>query len=310
VHVHFNDVDPDKINALEALVDRRLADLRCKVEYSRKPFSEAFEDNLTLIQDRHTANLVIIDQCGIKEVNESIFRLLIQCSTTDLLFFISSSIIRRFITEGSIQQYFPIAEETMRGVKSKHIHRYICHEYYRKQIPHDCDYFVAPFSIEKDAGANIYGVIFGSSVLLGLEKFLEVCWRQDTVTGEANYSIDDDLIGYGYLPLLPEDRDAKKLDVFRQDVIAFIGDCSPDNRAIYRFTLESGFLPKHTTAILRELQGQDVLLVTDLESGKNARKNSFYLAWKYYKSSSPRVRLSYKTAGLNETSGKSHNEQS
>lgn len=133
-----------------------------------------------------------------------------------MLFFLSSSFIRRFYKEPSIRKYLPLNEEEFGAVPYKEAHRYICRNFYRKLIPTGFEYYVAPFSIRKESGSNIYGIIFGSSRLLGLDKFLQVCWKNDEATGEANYNIDDDIVRGGQLSLLDEYNVVKKYDRFKR----------------------------------------------------------------------------------------------
>lgn len=179
VFLHFNDADCDKMVQLEAMIAQRTTALPYAVKFTCMEFRLAFFESLQSIQNKDTANLVIMDQCGIKEVHRDIFATLVGCCATDILFFVSSSFIRRFITDESVQQHFNIPEDEMCAVSAKDIHRYVCREFYQKLIPADHLYHVAPFSIEKDRGANIYGIIFGSGSLFGLEKFLRVCWNKD-----------------------------------------------------------------------------------------------------------------------------------
>ncbi|HUF48090.1 MAG TPA: three-Cys-motif partner protein TcmP [Vicinamibacterales bacterium] len=60
-------------------------------------------------------------------------------------------------------------------------------DYYRGLLPRAADYFLAPFSIKKNA--NIYGLIFGSGHPLGMDKFLQVAWKKDEIAGEADFDI-------------------------------------------------------------------------------------------------------------------------
>jgi three-Cys-motif partner protein len=294
VFLHFNDADCDKMVQLEATIRQRTNALPYAVKFTCMEFRLAFFESLQSIQNKDTANLVIMDQCGIKEVNRDIFATLVGCCATDILFFVSSSFIRRFIADESVQQHFNIPEGEMCAVSAKDIHRYVCREFYQKLIPVDHRYHVAPFSIEKDGGANIYGIIFGSGSLFGLEKFLRVCWNKDEITGEANYNIDGDIVRDGQMALLPEDSVIKKQDRFQRDLMEYIRLRKPDNRDLYQFVLENGFLPSHAGAVLRSMQASGSLSVMDIGSGQKARGNAFYLNWNEYSSATPRVRFSLK----------------
>ncbi len=193
-----------------------------------------------------------------------------------------------------MQQHFNIPEAEIQSVSAEDIHRFICHGFYQKLIPDGSDYHVAPFSIEKDGGANIYGIIFGSGRLLGLDKFLRVCWRTDEITGEANYDIDDDVARYGQTSFIPEDNVIKKQGRFQRDLTEFIQQRAPDNRELYQFVLENGFLPSHAGDVLRSIQKSGNLSVVEVASGQKAHGNAFYLSWNEYRSGEPRVHFSLK----------------
>lgn len=144
IFLHFNDKAPDKISLLENRLKERQDRLHYQLRFSNLEFRDALQVALPSMKQRKTANLVIIDQFGIKEVDESIFLEITSCSTTDMLFFISSSTIRRFVDEGSIQKYIPIQSSEVRDIPAKEIHRYICKEFYRKLIPSGSPYHLEP----------------------------------------------------------------------------------------------------------------------------------------------------------------------
>jgi hypothetical protein len=141
---------------------------------------------------------------------------------------------------------------------------------------------------------HVAQVIFGSHTLLGLEKFLKVCWASDQVTGEANYNIDDDFV-HDAQPLLWEDlKVAKKEDKFRKDLEMLLQGGPRTNHDVYRFTLESGFLPKHANHVLRTLQRDGMIEVIDLTAGKPARRNAFYVNWDEFNTGKARFTIRHK----------------
>ncbi|MCX7049394.1 MAG: three-Cys-motif partner protein TcmP [Candidatus Sumerlaeota bacterium] len=279
----FNDFNRAHLATLKKRLEEHVIARSCKLSFSCKDFQEAFAEQLPTLNQRDSAALIIMDQYGVKHVTEPVFQALTQCPATDILFFISSSYIRRFITEDAIRKYIPLPEEKIRDVPLTDIHRFICNEYYRRLIPQGDDYFIAPFSIKKEEASNIYGLIFGSSSLLGLEKFLKVCWRQDQITGEANYNIDGDWNwDQGELPF-SEFAQTKKQTRFEHELMEYIRTGHRTNRDIYRFTLEAGFVPKHTHSRLRSLQQKERLEIIRRDNGEPARKGSFYISWDEYK---------------------------
>lgn len=273
VRMVFNDIEEEFIAELQQHVARnRCGKNCCSFEFSAKPFLELLPERLPEMQQKGHANLVLLDQFGVKEVSPEIVRSLLDCGTTDVLFFISSSFIKRFVETPEFQQRFSIDPAQLKNVEFHAIHRFIC-EYFRSNLG-GTDALVAPFSIKK--GRNIYGVIFASRDLLGMEKFLKVCWTLDEVAGSANYNIDNELC-YSGDTLFAEFNKPTRVSIFEQDVLKFIQTVRPDNMALHRFCLENGFHSAKANDILGELQDKGRIEVRDAGSGELARKKSFYL---------------------------------
>jgi three-Cys-motif partner protein len=280
VSLYFNDDDKDKYIELHKTLKAKESSALFGVEVENKDFSDAFEAKFPVISAPHTANLIILDQSGVKHVTEDVFRRLIDCRTTDILFFTSSAIINRFAGEQTITRYFPgISREKIKELETGQIHRFVC-DYYRGLIPAGKEYYLAPFSIKKDA--NVYGVIFGTNSLRGLEKFLNVCWKLDPKTGEANYNIDGDRAWEGDT-FFPEDNIIQKKDDFRSSLIAEIRKGGKTNNDIYKYCLENGFLPKHANEILTILRKGGKLIVSPEDS------KWFYIGWDYYSGKKDKV---------------------
>jgi len=271
IRVLFNDSDQDKVALLRKEISREDT---FTVEITNLSFEESFAAQRDVLKSPSAVKLVILDQSGVKQITQNVFRQLVNLPSIDFMFFISSSILKRFITVEEIRQYFPnMPEEEIRNIPNTDIHRFVC-SYYKKLVPSGKEFYLAPFSIKK--GANIYGIIFGSGKLLGLEKFLKVCWNKDSISGEANYDIDDDIVRKG--KTLFKDLDiSHKMDLFKKRLIDFLQDFRSNNE-LYKFTLESGCLPTHIGEILRELR-ENERLETD---PSDTRKGSFYINWKNY----------------------------
>jgi three-Cys-motif partner protein len=290
--LYFNDNDKSNFEQLQLEVAGWPPPLPYNIQLENKDFIEAFQEELPSILDYQSANLMILDQFGVKYVTGDIFQQIIACPATDVIFFVSSNTIKRFISENNIRRYIPLNEEMIRVIDLKEIHRFICNEYYRRLIPTDKEYYLAPFSIKKEDG-NIYGLIFGTGKLLGLEKFLKVCWDQDKVAGEANYAIDDDeSLRKGQRSLFEEHNVFKKMDRFRGDLMELLR-VRRDNRELYRFCLENGFLPKHINELLHELR-TDGLVESTKPTGGSVPSRASYINWESYNSEEPQAFFSYK----------------
>lgn len=276
VRMIFNDINEQFIEKLKPAVKEIACEKSCcKAEFSSLPFAEALSRHLITMHSSNSAHLVIMDQFGIKEVTPDVVQELAGCKNTDILFFLSTGFIHRFIETPEIGGKFNFSATDLKNREYNVIHRFLC-DYYKKSIG-DESYFLAPFSIKK--GSNIYGVVFGTRHLLGLEKFLKVCWALDSKTGEANYNIDDDSIWNGQLSLFEERNAFKKINLFGRELLEYISSKNPNNVELNKFCLSKGFPPNKAREILIALQERGELIVWDIENNRQARRGAFYLGW-------------------------------
>ena len=218
IRLFFNDADPDKILSLQEEIGSS-DESYLEINFTSQYFQQAFDASKAVLGASSVAKLIILDQCGFKEISPDIFRRLIESPATDFMFFISSSFLRRFISLEEVRRYFPdMSEQEIDATPATDIHRLVC-DYYQKLVPSGKEFYLAPFSIKK--GPNIYGIIFGSGLLLGLEKFLKVCWDLDGISGEANYDIDDDIVRDGKT-LFAEWNISRKRDLFGKRLVSFL----------------------------------------------------------------------------------------
>lgn len=148
VRMVFSDKDADHIATLREAVEQvQCPRTCCRVEFSTASFADALEACLPAMRGRGQANLVLMDQFGVKEVTPEVVMSLLCCGATDVLFFISSSFIRRFIETEEIGSKFDLDPRTTKNVEYKAIHRYIC-DHFRSSL-HGTGALVAPFSIRK-----------------------------------------------------------------------------------------------------------------------------------------------------------------
>ena len=285
VDLFFNDIESDKVETLKQhLASIECSQRCCTVHTLCSPFDNllGLDTIKQPLQSPNTACLVIIDQFGIKHVDRDVFRFFAACPRTDIMFFLSSSFVRRFADDASFNTRLPITPEKIKQTSHKQIHRELC-ECYKSLIPSTTPYHLSQFSFEKVG--NIYGIIFGSGSLLGLEKFLKVAWIMDKDTGEANYDIDDDPIrkSRGQKFLIDDMNGYKKLNAFEDELKKLLISKPTDNLYLYQFCLERGFLPKQMSELLRKWQDEKILQVYDPATGATPRKGTFYIAWEYFK---------------------------
>ena len=267
VTVHFSDEKLAKIQALRTAIDEQDSGA---LNYSRSitdgAFSETFAQAEPILRSRDTACLVFLDQDGIKDVSEAVFKTLVQCPHTDFLFFISSAIFGRLGDHPSIRKYLDLGKQD-----SYDAHRAVVN-HFRQWIPKSHEYYLAPFSIKK--GPNVYGLVFGSGHPLGMEKFLKVAWRLDPLIGEANFDIDREGLSKQQLSLFNERP--TKVTAFEADLLDGITSRALTTEAdVYRFCISNGFTPSHAEPVVKDLK-REALLEADwkvprIESLKNSR---------------------------------------
>ncbi len=271
VTVHFSDEKPAKIQALEDEIERRgFRALNIGRSITAGEFSDTFAQAQPILRSPETACLVFLDQYGIKDVTEAVFKSLVQCPHTDFLFFISSAIFGRLGDHPSIRKYLDLGKQN-----SYDAHRAVVN-HFRQWVPRGHDYYLAPFSIKK--GANVYGLVFGSGHPLGMEKFLKVAWKLDPLIGEANFDIDREGLSKDQLSLFNERP--TKVTAFEADLREGIASRALATEAdVYRFCISSGFTPSHAEPVLKELKREALLeanwKVPRIESLKTPRPMSW-----------------------------------
>ena len=286
----FNDTTKKNIKELKNNTESLIAECEnlpreTNVEFCSLPFKEIFQKYESTIRMRNTACLLLMDQFGIKEVTADIFNQLLTFPTTDFVFFIASSFAKRFHSDPHLQKLLPFDPQEIKKVNQSNVHRMIC-DVYRKLIPQNKEFYIAPFSIKKNS--NIYGLVFGSGSLRGIDKFLDVVWKIDRDTGEANFDIDGDVFRDGKKSLFEDMNKPQKVHAFEEDLLAFIRSETPTNRQMYKFCLEKGFAVRVAKDIVKQMMQTKRLVVRKFDDGSLTK--NLYINWDNY-NNNDRVRF-------------------
>jgi three-Cys-motif partner protein len=252
IQVHFYDENPNKTAELKENIANYGLQLP-NVDFDIQPlrFDDAFRASALTLADPQAAKLVLIDQTGVAQVTPEVFRKLVHSPTCDFLFFISSSTLHRFRDHPAIKQ------KIVRPEDYYHVHRVVL-EHYRDMLTPGQEYYLAPFSIKK--GANIYGLIFGSAHPRGIDKFLEVAWRQDEFSGEANFPIDRENIRPDQLLLPMTEVQPSKITVFENELEGLLrGGCLLNEVEVMRICFEYGVKRQHSRSVLSKLKKEGII---------------------------------------------------
>lgn len=272
VNLYFNEFDKSKYDELKKVVkSEKYKSLPVHIETDSLEFKIAFDKKYSDMGSKGNANLLFLDQNGVKHITEEVFCKITNLKQTDFLFFISSSTIKRFADHPNICQHIKLNEKEVENTPYHKIHRLVL-EYYKSLIRNK-DYYLAQFSLKKNAG--LYGLIFGSGHVLGIEKFLTTCWSIDRDRGEANFDIDDDNIIPGQIDLFTGGvRRPKKIEYFETELIKNITNSTlRTDKDVYLFTIASGMKVSIARQILKNLVRDDKI-----------EKNNFELSSKVCKS--------------------------
>ena len=270
LNVLFNEFDNKRFASLNENIEVKLKEClssdscpsksKCilNVEIENQEFKQLFSSRFHQMKKfDKLPRFMFLDQFGIKEITEDIFKQLVSLKRTDFIFFISSSFANRFAEQPEFKAYLNLSRQSFDTTKPYHCHRVIFN-YYKQLIPRGTEYYLAPFSIKK--GRNIYGLIFGTHNPLGIEKFLNICWSINQNTGDANYDIDNEKINPNEPSLFPEHDISNKIQVFKNELKNnIIENKITTNREAYQFGFDMGCLPKHTNEVFRELRKQKTI---------------------------------------------------
>jgi len=258
INLYFNEYKTGKFIKLQNNCNKYLeANKRLlkfvNIYFSNKDFNDIYKEITS--NTINEINLYIIDQSGIRFTNKENFNTLLALKKTDFLFFISSSFFKRFNKEEEFVKHLDIKEDDLKQNPYNFIHRIIL-ERYRSLIPENSRLKIYPFSIKKKA--NIYGIIFGSNHIRGVEKFLQIAWDKNKINGEANYDIDDDKVKKQLVINFENPTENKKLtkiESFQKKLEEYIKNKKEvTNIDLYHFTIINGHILKHTTEHLKELK--------------------------------------------------------
>lgn len=250
IFVHFSDSDVRKVDHLnETLKAEEWRIPGVQIEAKTRRFKEALDLHGDILSNPRAAKLLIIDQFGVDEVSDEVFKKLIAFPTTDFIFFLSSSTLHRFRDHSAIKIKIDKPET------SYDVHR-VTFDWFRTLAPPSV--FLGRFSIRKRS--NIYGLIFGSQHPLGIHKFLQVAWSNDEIAGEANFDIDRENIRPGELMLALDELRPKKVQVFEADLEEALRAGKFRSEAdMIRFCIEAGMACQHCAPVLKKLKAEHAI---------------------------------------------------
>ena len=289
-----NDISSERINRVCEYINSHKHSY-CSVRPFNLDVGQLFEKILPEIGSTpiDTRNLIFIDPYGYKDIKKELLINLMNNGRTEVILFLPISHMQRFTNaaiqdEDSITQYEPLRHFVYSFFPEEHhpirqntvkVKDYI--QYIADALKFGNQHFATSYYIERDK-ANYFALFFMSSNIFGFEKILETKWKLDEEHG-GGFKLPEatgNLFAEEFA-LEAKTENARKLKGILETALKR----PQTNKDIYELVVRNEFLPKHANEVLKELQNSNSKFkVTNYLTGKDARKNAFYLSYKQYNS--------------------------
>lgn len=299
--LRLNDNNDNNIASVKQYFAQEVPDYQqyCDVRFASVDAEDLLDKMATWLSSTNTneRNLLFIDPYGYKTIHKDTLDKLMNNGKTEIILFLPVSFMHRFKgyaletdkeTIAPLRRFtedFFLEDHPMRKVDEEmNVHEYI--DYLQTAFSYDGKYYTSSYQIEREKG-KYFALFFMTSNLLGFEKILEVKWTLDEEDGNG-FVLEKN----SHQPTLFDDffanqkknEHSNKLRGLLMNYLKVVRE----NGELYKFVLKQGYLSRHATGILKQLQDEGRLEVIDIATGKPARKGSFYL--KYDAVSNPQVK--------------------
>jgi len=197
-------------------------------------------------------SLVYLDQNGVKFISEEYLNELERLTTTDFLYYVSSSYFRRYGGTPEFKKALEIDLDELEKEQYRNMHRLVLNKI-KLRLPEGTNLKLFPFSIKK--GSNIYGIIFGAKNYAAVDKFLNIAWKRNSLNGEADFDIDEDNIK-NQLDMY-EDIKMTKIEKFQSifEKMLLSGSFLNNEEALI-YTYTCGHIPNHAVSVIKKLKSE------------------------------------------------------
>ncbi len=291
IRLVINDFDATKVNGVQDVLDS-LPLTNCKIEAYNLDADAMFEVTANNIKSysQRERNLVFIDPYGYSKIQKNSLLKILETNRTEVLLFLPVAQMYRFTGKAQTDfetkcydnlrkftnEFFAGNEKALQS-NFTNVFDYI--NELTQAFSFDNSYYTSSHYIQRDS-ANYYAVFFIGHHIYGLEKFLEVKWKNDSLgKGFNQQSIGNTLFGDN-LEVLDKTYTEERLEKILKELLKQRQSCN--NLELYEFTLKNQFLPKHCNEVIRRLKREGKLVIQDL-FGHIVNTNSFGLTYAVYK---------------------------
>ena len=286
----FNDLDKAKIEELKKNIKEKKL---YYASYGELNFSSAdYVDLIKILPEKfnrykNEKAFVFIDPYGYKEIQAVQIAELLNCNRkSEVLLWLPIQFMYRFSNAGTpdvLKNFNKELDVAGQSEMLNNVWEYVFALKTGFQKYLGSDYFVDNFTLKKDEN-TIFCLFFFSSHIRGYEKMIETKWDIDTEQGR----------GWEYTGNQPTLFSSQKTNDLENLLEEYLKLGSKTSSEIYEFTLRKGFLPTHSTQILRDFQNRGSIDVECLD-GKRPRKGAFYLNYNNYRNSANKITVKLRT---------------
>lgn len=291
LNLYFNDAEIAFVKQVKKYINEHYPDNKdfCNIMYLCAPAENLFEKLCDFLPKTGlgSRNFLFVDPYGYKDINKQTFQRLMRNQNTEMLLFLPISFMHRFThyafnedaNNGAlhlrefIEQFFP-ADHKIRSEEPIDVKEYI--DALSEAFSFNGKYYTSSYFIERDS-RNYFALFAICNNLLGLEKAVETKWSLDEEDGQGFRQLNKSMQLNLFAEMFKEENKKEHFEELKTMILSFLAECGKYNGEIYRFVLRRGYLPKHANVVLRHLQDNKMIKVTLLETGKEARKHSFYI---------------------------------
>lgn len=297
INLIVNDSQETKVSTVRDYIDSNNKNF-CEVGYHNLPAEKMFEEVIRQInnQNRNSRNLIFIDPYGYKEIKKTTLERLLENERTEIILFLPISQMQRFTAtalESDLEPYKPLRNfvdsffEENHPIRKERVGAIQYIDFLKEQLRFG-KYFSTSYYIARDE-SSFFGLFFISPHIFGFQKILEVKWALDEEGGRGFRQPEpqSSLFATQSKELAHNDN-YERLEKILKDSLR----TPKNNWELYEIILENEFLPKHANETFRNWQENlKNFKVTEISTGKSARKNGFYVNWENYKNntSNPKV---------------------
>lgn len=291
INVWFNDKGRSeieegryKIERVEEICSKIFKPNNVNIKYTKRDYIEIYHEVVEEVSafSRIERALIFLDPYGYKEIKPEHLKEFLDNGKTELILFLPISHMYRFakislsentfVGGASLRDFLTALipyNNLLNNVNSPTNFIYYLKDAFKNYLK-EYSIFVDKFTIQRDS-QNVYCLFFFTPNALGFEKMLEAKWKLDEARGKGFR------LNSGQEPLFSELEISNYPEKLKKFIKSGITKTNPD---LYIFGLNEGFLPKHTTEILRKWQRNNPKFKVYLENGNEARRNAFYLSYK------------------------------